>query len=83
MHIKRSTPGADDCWNDYWLSISRLQIKIPRIHKKKLKNKNRSSMPEGRFYCTYLPNLQTSEDFKEPVARKFAELWESSHVEDY
>ena len=77
VHITRSMPGADDCWTDHRLLISRLQIKVRRPPKR-----TSSSAPHRRFDCAKLRNPQTSQDFKEAVEKNIADLPEPPQVED-
>lgn len=79
VHVTRSMPGADDCWTDHRLLISRLSIELSRPTKHRLSNK-----PKPRFECSKLRNQDTSELFRisvqkhlnsVPVAEAINEDW--------
>ena len=63
VHITRSMPGADDCWTDHRLLISRFNIKIRRPLRRAIRN-----LPNRRFDCAKLKDPQTSQNFREALA---------------
>ena len=64
VHITRSMPGADDCWTDHRLLISRIKFKLRHPPRRAPDNTSRR-----RFDCAKLKNPQTSINFREAFQR--------------
>ena len=76
VHITRSMPGADDCWTDHRLLISRFNMKIRRPPRRAMSN-----LPHRRFDCAKLKDPQTSQYFKETVERHLTDPPELASTE--
>ena len=75
--ITRSMPGADDCWTDHRLLVSRLDFKIRRPSRQFL-----AKTPRRRFDCAKLHNPQASQAFRESVESHLIDLPEPASIED-
>ena len=69
MHITRSMPGADDCWTDHRLLVSRFNIHIRRPSKHISAN-----IPHRRFDCDKLRDPLASQSFREAIDKNLNEL---------
>ena len=78
VHITRSMPGADDCWTDHRLLISRLDFKIRRPPGRASANTHRR-----RFDCTKLQNPQTAQTFREAFESHLIDPVGQASVEDH
>ncbi|XP_068209413.1 uncharacterized protein [Palaemon carinicauda] len=68
VRITRSMPGADDCWMDHRLLISRLSVTILRPPRRAL-----DSVAHQRFDCSKLRNPQVPQNYKEACERHLAD----------
>lgn len=59
VHITRSMPGADDCWTDHRLLISRFNFRIRRTPRRPTANTS-----HRRFDCRKLLNPHVQQNFK-------------------
>ncbi|KAK3891116.1 hypothetical protein Pcinc_004985 [Petrolisthes cinctipes] len=57
IRITRSMPGADDCWTDHRLLISRLNFKTQRPPRR-----TPDSIPDRGFDCDKLCNPQLAQN---------------------
>ena len=76
IRITRSMPGADDCWTDHRLLISRLTMTTLRPPRRAPENTRHRS-----FDCSKLRNPQLAQDFREACERHLAGPEGSTSVE--
>jgi len=62
-------PGADDCWTDHHLLVSRFNIQIRRPPKRISAN-----IPHLQFDCDKLRDPQTSQSFREAIDKNLNKL---------
>lgn len=78
VHITRSVPGADDCWTDHRLLISRLSVTTLRPPRR-----TPDSVPHQRFDCSKLRNPQLAQNFREACERHLADPVGQATVEHH
>ncbi|XP_076049515.1 uncharacterized protein LOC143030242 [Oratosquilla oratoria] len=78
VRITRSMPGADDCWTDHRLLISRLDIMIRRPPRRPTTNK-----PHPRFNCAKLQHPETAKNFQEAVHCNLRSLPQPDTTEEH
>ncbi|KAK3873525.1 hypothetical protein Pcinc_021493 [Petrolisthes cinctipes] len=71
-------PGADDCWTDHRLLISRLNFKTQRPPRR-----TPDSIPHRRFDCDKLRNPQLAQNFREACERHLVDPVDQASVEDH
>ncbi|KAK3895531.1 hypothetical protein Pcinc_000769 [Petrolisthes cinctipes] len=71
-------PGADDCWTDHRLLISRLNFKTQRPPRR-----TPDSIPHRRFDCDKLRNPQLAQNFREACERHLIDPVDQASVEDH
>jgi len=69
VHITWSMPGADDCWTDHRLLISRFNIQIRRPPKR-----ISAKIPHRWFDCEKLYDPRTSQSFRDDTDKNLNEL---------
>ena len=78
VHITRSMPGADDCWTDHRILISRLDFKTRRTTRRAPAN-----TPRRRFDCAKLRNPLIAQSYKEAFERHLTDPVGPASVEDH
>ena len=68
VRITRSMPGADDCWTDHRLLISRLSLTLLRPPRRTPDN-----VPPKRFDCSKLRNPQLAQNYREVCERQLVD----------
>ena len=76
IHITRSMPGADDCWTDHRLVISRVNLMAKRPPRRTPDRK-----PQRRFNCDKLRNPQLAQSFREACERHLTDPVDQAPVE--
>ncbi|XP_045101450.1 uncharacterized protein LOC123498409 [Portunus trituberculatus] len=78
VRITRSMLGADDCWTDHRLLISRLSLTTLRPPRR-----TPDSVPHRRFDCSKLRNPQLAQNFREACERHLADPVGQATVEHH
>lgn len=78
VRITRSMPGADDCWTDHRLLISRLSLTTLRPPRR-----THDSVPHRRFDCSKLRNPQLAQNYREACERHLADPVGQATVEHH
>ncbi|XP_076058586.1 uncharacterized protein LOC143035604 [Oratosquilla oratoria] len=78
VRITRTMPGADDCWTDHRLVISRLTMTTLRPPRRAP-----NSALHRRFDCSRLRNPQLAQNFREACERHLVEPVDQANVEHH
>ncbi|XP_076061565.1 uncharacterized protein LOC143037317 [Oratosquilla oratoria] len=78
VRITRTMPGADDCWTDHRLVISRLTMTTLRPPRRAP-----DSASHRRFDCSKLRNPQLAQNFREACERHLVEPVDQANVEHH